>query len=100
MKIEIGNIPVSLILILDLHQGHQTIYDQGVQKLTQLIKSDIDIEFEENLLHQERIISEIYQRPDKNYFQEPKDFESLILNCAKVFAKTSRHQQNFEDNPM
>ena len=28
-EIEIGNIPVSLILILGLHQGCQTIYNQG-----------------------------------------------------------------------
>ena len=33
---------------------------------------NIDIEFEENSPHQEGIISEIYQRPDKGYFQEPK----------------------------
>ena len=42
--------------------------------------SSIDIEFEENLPHQEGIISEIYQQPNKNYFQEPKDFR-----------KSSRH---------
>ena len=28
--------------------------------------------------HQEGIISERYQRPDKKYFQEPKDLESLV----------------------
>ena len=39
---------------------------------------EIDIEFEENSPHQEGIISEIYQRPDKCYFQEPKDLESLV----------------------
>ena len=38
----------------------------------------MDIEIEENSPHQEGIISEIYQRPDKSYFQEPKDLESLI----------------------
>ena len=58
-------------------------------------KSDIDIEFEENLPHQEGIISEIYQRPNRNYFQEPKDLESLVDTSKivqKVFAKTSWHR--------
>ena len=39
---------------------------------------ELDIEFEENSPHQEGIISEVYQRPNKSYFQEPKDLESLI----------------------
>ena len=38
----------------------------------------IDIKFEENSPHQEGISSEVYQRPNKSYFQEPKDLESLI----------------------
>ena len=41
-------------------------------------ESDTGIEFEENLPHQEGIISKIYQRPNRNYFQEPKDLESLV----------------------
>ena len=41
-------------------------------------KAKIDIEFEENSTHQEGIILEIYQRPNKSYFQEPKDLENLI----------------------
>ena len=41
-------------------------------------KPKIDIKFDENSPHQEGIISEVYQRPDKSYFQEPKDLESLI----------------------
>ena len=35
-------------------------------------KYKIDIEFEENSPHQEGIISEVYQRPDKSYFQNQK----------------------------
>ena len=50
-------------------------------------KPKIDIEFEENSPHQEGIISEVYQRPDKSYFQEPKGLESLInnQNLVKIF---------------
>ena len=44
----------------------------------------IDTEFEENSPHQEGIISDVYQRPDKPYFQEPKDLESLINTCNLV----------------
>ena len=32
-----------------------------------------DIEFEENSPHQEGIISEIFQRLDKSYFQQPQN---------------------------
>ena len=47
----------------------------------------IDIKFEENSPHQEGIISEVYQEPNKSSFQEPKDLESLIntRNLVKNF---------------
>ena len=38
----------------------------------------IDLKFEENLLYHEGIISETYQRPDKSYFQEPRELENLV----------------------
>ena len=41
-------------------------------------KPKIDIEFEENSLHQEGIISQFYQRPDKSYLQQPKDLVNLV----------------------
>ena len=34
-----------------------------------------DIEFVEHSPHQGEIISEFYQRPNKSYFQEPRDLE-------------------------
>ena len=36
------------------------------------------IEIEENSPFQESIISEVYERPDKSYFQEPIDLKDLI----------------------
>ena len=48
-----------------------------------------DVDFKENLPHQEGIISELYQRPDETYFQELKDLESLL--------NTSNHT-NIENN--
>ena len=56
---------------------------------------NIDIDFEENSPHQEGIISKLYQRPNKTYFQETKDLESLSKYKqphTKVFAKTSRYR--------
>ena len=36
------------------------------------------MEFEENSPHQEGIISETYERPDKSYIQEPTELNDLI----------------------
>ena len=36
------------------------------------------IEIEENSPFQESIISEVYERPDKSYFQEPVELKDLI----------------------
>ena len=47
---------------------------------------NIDKDFEENSPHQEEIIFELYQRPDKSYFQKPKDLESL-LNTSNLMQK-------------
>ena len=48
----------------------------------QLIKkqdmSDTKMDIEENLPFQENIISEIYDRPDKSYFQEPIELRNLV----------------------
>ena len=53
---------------------------------------NIDIDFEENSLHQEGIISELYQRPDKTYFQELKDLESLA-NASNLIQKLLQKKQ-------
>ena len=42
------------------------------------IDPEINRDFEENSSFQEGMISEMYQRPDKSYFQEPQEFDSLI----------------------
>ena len=48
----------------------------------QLIKkqdiSHMKMDIEENSPFQENIISEIYERPDKSYFQEPIELKNLI----------------------
>ena len=47
---------------------------------------NIDVDFGENSPHQEGIISELYQRPDKTYFKELKDLESLV-NTSNLVQK-------------
>ena len=64
-------------------------------KINTVTKTNVDIDFEENLLHQEGIISELYQRPDKTYFQELKDMESLVNTSnliQKFLPNTSRYR--------
>ena len=43
------------------------------------INPDINLHFEENSPFQEGIISETFQRPDKSFFQEPKEYIKMIL---------------------
>ena len=38
----------------------------------------LKVEIEENLPFQESIISEVYERPDKSYFQETIELKDLI----------------------
>ena len=45
--------------------------------------------------YQEGIISEIYQRPNRNYFQEPKDLESLV-DTSKIVQRFLPKQDNID----
>ena len=42
------------------------------------LEQDINKDFEENSSYQEGVISEMYQRPDKSYFQEPPELQALL----------------------
>ena len=55
-------------------------------KTNTVTRMNIDVDFEENSPHQNGIISELYQRPDKTYFQELKDLESLV-NTSNLVQK-------------
>ena len=48
------------------------------RKDLQELDMDRKIEFEENSPHQEGIISETYERPDKTFIQEPPELKDLI----------------------
>ena len=49
---------------------------------------DLDIhinrDFKENSAYQEGMISETYQRPNRSYFQEPQELDSLISTGKPV----------------
>ena len=52
-------------------------HNQNSQNL-QDINPNINFDFEENSPFQEGIMSEMFQRPDKSFFQEPKELGDLI----------------------
>ena len=52
-------------------------HDQSSQNV-QDISPNINFDFEENSPFQEGIMSEMFQRPDKSFFQEPKELGDLI----------------------
>ena len=53
------------------------------RKFTDL-DTDINMDFKENSPHQKGVISEMYQRPDRSYFQKPPEWESLVSTCNLV----------------
>ena len=58
-------------------------------------KSKINIEFEENSPHQEEIIFEFYQRPNKSYLQQPNDLENLV-NTGNLVQKILPKQADID----
>ena len=50
------------------------------------LDQEINTDFEENSPSQEGVIFKTYQRPDKSYFPEPKELDSLI-NTGKLVQK-------------
>ena len=56
------------------------------------LEHDINIDFEEKSTHEEGATSEIYQRPDKPYFQVPPELHSQVVTAQlvqRIFAPTS-----------
>ena len=62
-----------MIHMQDLHQNLPDITDP-LDSRKDLLDNDLDrkVEIEENSPFQEGIISEIYERPDTSYVQEPQ----------------------------
>ena len=58
---------------------------------------EISTDIEENSPFHEGVILETYQRPDKSFFQEPQQFESLI-NTGRLVQKFLLSQADIDKN--
>ena len=56
------------------HEGSQSSGSSGSTN----INTDINIDFEENSPFQEGVISDAFQRPNKSFFQECQELNSLV----------------------
>ena len=81
-KIEHKTIPFYCDLILRLPPRPPDSND--TRKIYWTWDTDRNIDFEENSLYQEGIISETYERPDKSYFKEPSELKDLIGSTKLV----------------
>ena len=61
-----------------LHPVHEPLQKKHNITGPQDMKTEINLDIEENLLFQEGVISELIQRPDKSLFQNPKKLEEAI----------------------
>ena len=59
------------------------------------INPDINLDFEENLLLHEGVISETFQRLDKSFFQDPKELNNLI-NTGNLIQKLLPKQTDID----
>ena len=62
------------------------------------INPDINLDFEENPPFQEGVISEMFQRPDKSFFQDPKELDNLI-NTGNLIQKFLPKQADIDKIP-
>ena len=78
-------------LHLDLLHKPSSLH-QNTNKINQ--NPNINLDFEENSPFQEGIISETIQRPDKSFFQNPKELKDLIDKgnlIHRFFPQTNRY---------
>ena len=59
------------------------------------IDPELNTDFEDNSPFQDHVILEMYQRPDKSYFQEPQELECLI-NTGRPVQKFLMNQADID----
>ena len=59
------------------------------------IDPEMNTDFDENSQFQEGIVSEMYQRPHKSYFQEPQELKGLI-NKGRLIQKVLPKQADID----
>ena len=74
---------------------HDMSNQQGSQRSSSIkgINPNISLDFEENSLFQEGVMSETFQRPDKSFFQEPKELGDLINEGNLIHFCQNRQMQ-------
>ena len=60
------------------HPVHEPLQKKHNAAGPQGMKTEVNLDIEENSPFQEGIISELIQRPDKSFFQNPKKLEDII----------------------
>ena len=70
-------------------------HSQSLQSSNIDHNSDINFDFEENSPFQEGIMSETFQRPDKSFFQEPKELGNLV-NKGNIIHKYFPEQTDID----
>ena len=74
----INNIPFMPDVPFHLDPLLRNPKQQSIKQNIQEINSKINFDFDENSLFQEGIMLETFQRPDKSFFQNPKELGDLI----------------------
>ena len=74
----INNIPFMPDVPFHLDPLLRNPKQQPIKQNIQEINPNINFDFEENSPFQEGVMSETFQRPDKSFFQNPKDLGDLI----------------------
>ena len=75
----------------------ETPFQEIRRKLTDIdsdtLEQGINTDFEKNSPYQEGVISEIYQRPNRSYFQEPPELKILVStgNLVQMFLPKQAH---------
>ena len=73
------------------HEGSQSSDSSGSTN----INTDINLDFEENSPFHTGVISEAYQGPNKSFFQEPRELNSLV-NTGNVVQKLLPKQADID----
>ena len=71
--------------------------DLGINNRTNIrpeLITDPNIDFEENSPHQEGIISEMYESPEKSYIREPHKLADLV-DTSKIVGNTFQNNQTY-----
>ena len=94
-RILVGKIPICPDTIYRPPPKPTEIPLQEIPRNLMDLDMDITMNFQENSPCQEGVISEIYQRPERAYFQETPELDSLV-NTGKLVQKVLLKQTDID----